>query len=250
MMSTAEELRGYLGRLLGWTNTSAIEHALRSVELAKEHRAQLVLCGQGDLVPLAHGLHRRAFGAEAPFIVCDPHRGNTPASVRSPANVTNAAEAFDAAAGGSLCIRRRRPPRDFPVLVARLRSSSRVQYICLDQDSLQWLVRPGPIEVPCLVGRREELPRIVDEYMLDAVQSLAPEPRTLSLSDDDRRWLIEHAAQTSLGEIEKATLRLVALRCSPSISRAAARLGMAAVSLSRWAARRKLASSSCTASAA
>jgi len=90
-MSRAEELRGYLGRLLGWTNTDAIDHALRAIDLAREHRAQLVLCGHGDLVPLAHGLHRRALGAETPFIVCDPRRGNTPASVRSPANYVDVA---------------------------------------------------------------------------------------------------------------------------------------------------------------
>jgi hypothetical protein len=87
-MSSAEDLRGYLGRLLGWANTSAIDHALRSIELAREHRAQLVLCGHGDLVSLAYGQHRRALGANTPFIVCDPRRGNTHASVRSPANAS------------------------------------------------------------------------------------------------------------------------------------------------------------------
>src|ERR1044071_6847029 len=113
-MSSMESLRGYLGRLLGWANTSAIDHALRSIELAREHRAQLVLCGQGDLVPLAYGLHRHALGADAPFIVCDPRRGNTRATVRLPANYADAATAFAAASGGSLCVRRRRPPHDFP----------------------------------------------------------------------------------------------------------------------------------------
>jgi len=92
-MSTTDELRAYLGRLLGWSNTGGVAHALRSIELAREHRAQLVLCGPGDLVPLAYGLHRRAFGGDTPFIVCDPRRGNTPASVRSPANIVDAAEA-------------------------------------------------------------------------------------------------------------------------------------------------------------
>jgi len=33
----------------------------------------------------------------------------------------------------------------------------------LDEDSLQWLVRPGPIEVPPLAERESEVPRIVDE---------------------------------------------------------------------------------------
>jgi hypothetical protein len=174
-MSTAKELRGYLGRLLGWANTGAIEHALRSIDLAREHRAQLVLCGQGDLVPLAYGLHRRAFGIDAPFIVCDPRRGDTPATVRSPANLANAAAAFEAAAGGSLCIRRRRPPHDFSSLVTRLRSSNDVKYICLEEDSLQWLVRPGPIEIPNVAERLSELPRT--STSTSSMRSLRLRPR-------------------------------------------------------------------------
>ena len=43
----------------------------------------------------------------------------------------------------------------------------------------------------------------------------------------------EHAA-SSLTQIEKATLWLVALRASRNLSYAAERFGMAAVSLSRW----------------
>jgi hypothetical protein len=43
-----------------------------------------------------------------------------------------------------------------------------------------------------------------------------------------------------LPDIEKATLRLVAIRESRNLSSAAARLGMAPVSLSRWIGRRKL----------
>jgi hypothetical protein len=248
-MSTANDLRGYLGRLLGWANPRAIDHALRSIELAKEHHAQLVLCGQGDLVPLAYGLHRRAFGVDAPFIVCDPRRGTMPATVRSPANVPDGAAAFRAAAGGSLCIRRRRPPHDFSSLVARLRSSADVQYICLDEDSLQWLVRPGPIEVPSVHERISELPRVVDEYLFDAIVELAPTPM-LALNEQDRSWLIEHATMSSLAEIEKAAMRLVALRSAPNLSQAAARLGMAAVSLSRWVARRRLSTLPYAASAA
>jgi molybdenum-dependent DNA-binding transcriptional regulator ModE len=50
---------------------------------------------------------------------------------------------------------------------------------------------------------------------------------------------MEHAA-TSLGEIEKTTLRLAAIRMCGSIGRAAARLGMSHVALSGWIARRRL----------
>ena len=239
-MSNVEGLRGYLGRLLGWSNTSAIDHALQCIGLAREHRAQLVLCGHGDLVPLAHGLHRRALGTDTPFIVCDPHRGNTPATVRGPANYVDATAAFKAASGGSLCVRLRRPPPNFASLVARLRRSTDVQYICLNGDSLQWLVRPGPIEIPPLSARTRDLPRVADEYVHDATVELAPHPRSLALTEDDRKWLVAYAATTSLSEIEKAALRLVAVRSSPNLTYAAARLGMAPVSLSRWAGRRDL----------
>jgi hypothetical protein len=111
------------------------------------------------------------------------------------------------------------------------------------------LVRPGPIEIPSIADRMSELPRIVDEYVFDAIVELAP-PRTLALNEQDRNWLVEHAATSSLAETEKAAMRLVALRSSPNLSQAAARLGMAAVSLSRWVARRRLSTLSYGASAA
>jgi hypothetical protein len=115
-----------------------------------------------------------------------------------------------------------------------------VQYICLDEDCLQWLVRPGPIEIPPIAARRAEVPRIIDAYVFDAIVELTPAPHTLALPESDRRWLRENAAGMSVSEIEKAATRLVALRSSPNLSHAATRLGMAPVSLSRWVARRKL----------
>lgn len=54
----------------------------------------------------------------------------------------------------------------------------------------------------------------------------------------------------SLSEIEKTTLRLIALRSFATVSQAALRLGMAAVSLARWAERRRLLSQSDAATAA
>ena len=80
----------------------------------------------------------------------------------------------------------------------------------------------------------------VDEYLFDAVVELVPDRQALDLTESDRQWLVDSLAMTSLSEIEKATLRLVALRSSATLSQAAARLGMAPVSLVRWAARRGL----------
>jgi hypothetical protein len=111
--------------------------------------------------------------------------------------------------------------------------------VCTDRcdDVHPLLVRPEPIVVPPLAMRASELPRIIDEYAADAIAELGA-PDT-GFTDDDRAWVNEHAA-TSLVEIEKATLRLVALRVSRNMSRAAARLGIAPVSLSRWVGRRRL----------
>jgi hypothetical protein len=86
-----------------------------------------------------------------------------------------------------------------------------------------------------LRDRASELPKIIDEYALDAIEALAAP--TDCFTDVDRSWVAAHASW-SLEQIEKATLRLVALRTSRNVSGAAARLDMAPVSLTRWLARR------------
>jgi hypothetical protein len=109
-MGDSDALRGFLARLLGWTRQSDVDQALRSIDVAVAHHAHLVLCGTGDLVPIAFALHRRTLGADRPFVMCDPHRGNRPASARSPASCDSGIAALAAAAGGSLCVRRARLP--------------------------------------------------------------------------------------------------------------------------------------------
>lgn len=114
----------------------------------------------------------------------------------------------------------------------------RVQFmICADArfDTHPFLTLPVPIRVPSLRTRAKDLPRIVDEYAADAITELRA-PKSC-FTEADRQWVLEYTPWT-LPEIEKATLRLVALRISRNLSRAAARLGMAPVSLSRWFDRR------------
>jgi len=235
-------LRAFCARILGWApnRTEAVEHAVDSIYLSIGREAVLVLLGEADLVPLAHALHRRTLGDEQPFIVCDRRRGDTVASVRSPDNYMSGVAAFAAATGGSLCVRHSRPPKDFSSMIALLRDpSARVQLIvCADarHDTDPFVTLPVPIRVPSLRTRTDELPRIVDEYAADAIAKLKV-PET-SFTSADRQWVIKHSPMT-LGEIEKATLRLVAIRTSPSLPRAAERLRMAPVSLSRWLDRRK-----------
>jgi hypothetical protein len=229
-------LRGLLARILGWNNPRVVELAIRALLLAVAHRAVLVLSGDGDLVPIARALHRRMLGNDRPFIVCDPRRGTRAASVRSPASRASGIAACEAAIGGSLCLRTRRLPDDFPALVARLRGADDVLCV-LCADPHPPLILPAPIAVPPLAERSAELDRIITEYAADAIAELAAS--SASFTADDHAWVRQHAA-TSLVEIEAATLRLVALYTSRNLSHAAARLGMAPVSLSRWLARREL----------
>jgi hypothetical protein len=234
-------LRAYLSRLLGWRSdrTEVVDHALRAIRMAATRRTALVLRGDGDLVPTARSLHRHALGDERPFIVCDPRRRPTKATVRSAENHESGLEAFAAAQSGTLCVRSRRLPRDFAKVVAALRDpDARVQLVvCAGpaEDAKSYLA--VPITIPPLAGREAELDRIIAEYAEDAAIELGA-PRT-PFPGVDRDWVREHAGAT-LPDIEKATLRLVALRQSRNLSNAAGRLGMAPVSLSRWIGRRRM----------
>jgi hypothetical protein len=147
--------------------------------------------------------------------------------------------AFAAAAGGSLCVRSLRLPRDFSGVFTAVRGpNSQVQLVVCVQTSETY--EPSlavPITVPPLASRHDEIDRIITEYAEDAIAELCTS-RTGFLPAD-REWVRMHSA-SSLPDIEKATLRLVAIRESRNLSSAAARLGMAPVSLMRWIGRREL----------
>lgn len=240
-------VRGFLARLLGWTAPRAevVDLALRALRLAATRRAALALCGHGDLVPIARGLHRRTLG-DRPFVLCDGRRaGAAPerAHGRAAPERAHGLAAFHAAAGGSLCVLARRLPRDFAALAAALRDpAARVQLIVCGPRPIE---RPdlvmAPIEIPPLRTRTAELDRIIDDYAGDAIATLGLRPRAdhARFSALDRAWVRAHAA-ASLAEIEKGTLRLVALRAAGSVARAAAMIGIAHSSLGEWIGRRRL----------
>lgn len=232
-------LREFCARMLGWARDPAVlDHALRAIRLAMGRRTALVLRGDGDLVPIAHALHRRTVGADRPFIVCDRRRRTAPGSVRAPANHDSGVVAFGAAAGGSLCVRSSRLPRDFWPLLTQLREPEpSVQLVvCLDRDDRgALLVGPVPIDVPSLSDRAAEIPRIVEEYAAEAIAMLNA-PRDC-FTAADLEWVIDQSA-SSLTDIEKGTMRLVACKVSDNLGHAAALLGMAPVSLARWLGRR------------
>lgn len=234
-------LRGFLSRLLGWRGDriAAIDHALRAMRMAAAHRGALVMCGDGDLVPLAHSLHRHSLGLDRPFIVCDPRRRRGKATVRAAENYDSGMDALAAATGGSLCVRGYRLPKDFIRVVSALRSpESRVQLIvCSPGPEDYSQLFSVPINVPPLASRLDEIDRIIGEYAGDAIRELEA-PQGI-FTDADRDWVRMYSAK-SLPDIEKGTMRVTAINLSRNLSNAAERLGMAPVSLSRWIGRRTL----------
>jgi hypothetical protein len=233
-------LRGYLARIVGWAadRNASVDRALRSIRMAARHRAPLVLCGDTDLVAIAHGIHRIALGADRPFVSCDPRRGAMQESARAVQNYPTGRQAFAAAAGGSVCVVRGHMPPDFAELASAIHAEdARVQLVICSTRPVERDTCAAPIIVPPLAARSEdELSRIVDEYACDAVAEL--EAPHACFTAEDRSWVIEHAA--SLAEIEKATRRVVALRACGNVNRAAARLGISHVGLFRWIARRRV----------
>ena len=229
-----DELRRFLARILGWSDEhrAAIEHALRSIQLAITYRAALVLLGDPvDAVPIAEALHRRTLGAARPFVL----------QARRRTDRESGAAAVQAARGGSLCVIRDELPRDFSSVVPMVRDpAAGVQLIVCGNVSHArhpFLVLPVPIQVPPLAARASDLPRIVEEFAHDAIATLGAFQR--DFTDADRGWVVEHAA-TEWAEIERATMRIVALRNSSTITEAAERLGMVPVTLRKWIHNRKL----------
>jgi FHA domain len=234
------ELRSFIARILGWTaeTTPMVDFALRSIRLAATRRLPLVLCGPGDLVAVASSIHRHVLGSTKPFVVCDPRRRDGEASVRSAGNMETGIAAMQLALGGSLCVRSRRLPHDFPdVRLALHDPATRVQLIVCAESRRTKPYQVEPIVVPPLSNRRQEITRIVDEYADEAAAAMSA---AVHLTAADRDWILRSSA-SSIAEIEKGTRRLLAIRQhDDSIAAAARALGMAPVSLARWVGRRAL----------
>jgi hypothetical protein len=236
-------LREFCARVLGWdaSRARAVDHALRAIRLAAALRSPLVLHGEEDLVPLAYALHRRVLGIGAPFVVCDSRRHDRrPASTRfgswthQPPQwhgcIRAGRRGVAVHAAPALAMRspraskvapRTRPPRAVDRLHGPTRTRRASQRLYADRGS-------------SIRTREAELPRIVHAYAEDAIAALnAP---ASSFLDDDHHWVMQNAR--SLWEIEKATLRVVALNITRNRTQAARLLGLREVSLSRWIDRR------------
>lgn len=236
-------LREFLCRILGWSKARAetVDLALRSIRNAALGHGPLYINAPIDPAPIAQSLNRYVWGIGQPFVMSDPRRMDTDEAVRGVTSKPTALEAFADAYRGTMCVRGARRPTDLRDALRKLGPSSRVLLVIADAATrLRYpadVFANPPIEIPSLDERTAELPRIVDEYLIDAAAELALSSDLFT--EEDRDWTLKHAV-TSLCEIEKATLRLLALRASDSETMAAARLGMSQVALSRWFGRRGL----------
>lgn len=215
--------RALLARFIGWRPEHApvLDRALRALRAYAAMRLPLSLAGDDDLVGIAHRIHREVVGEAHPFVVTKTDAG-------AEAN----AESLRAAQGGTLCLVGRRLLDDLRVV--RALSSDRAP-----QSRVVICTRVGEqltsIDVPRLATRPAELERIVDEYAADAIADLGA--REDSFTTTDRALLLEGELET-LGEIELATRRMVAIREFGGVTHAASRLGVTHSALSRWLARR------------
>lgn len=233
-------VRALLERLIGWSAARAaqVDRALRSVRELAAHRGPLVLRGDGDLVPAARALHRRAFGDDSPFIVNDPNRAPALMKRTGDNNVVDIAAAVRTAAGGTLCVRSDRTAMGLAEVRRRVdEAEAAVRLIICGQTATRIDDDRGSVIVlPSLFQRAGEIGDIIDEYAADALAVLGATPDRFT--PDDAEEVRSHGP-LSLGEIEIAVTRLAAIRHFGGVTRAAAWLGISHVALSRWLARRR-----------
>lgn len=226
-------LRGALARMLGWSTASAeaIDLALRAIRLAAQRRLTLVLCG-ADLVPLAEELHRLTLGAARPFVFCNPRRRTSETTWNPTKCVASGRAALEEAARGTICLSAKRLPSDLRHLMRGLRQPEcqALLVVCSERADEAELFNAAPIVIPSLATRKDEIERIIDEYAVDAAGPFDLGEHWLNAAE--RAWIRDHLR--TLAEIQKATIRLAAIRQAGSMTAGAARLGISHVAMSKW----------------
>jgi hypothetical protein len=240
-------LREALARILGWRRSrrAAVDLALRQVCCHVVQRSVLVLIGgddEHDLASIAEALHRLTLTEKRPFILYNPRRINTLETVKNPIRaVTDIGAALAEADGGTLCLLHHMLPQKLTALLTGMMPRDRRIHlvVCVGGDPEDTKFGPPSLVVPPLSSRRSEIDRLITEYVTDAELRLSSANR-IRLSPVERAWLRTSAGE-SLPELQKATLRLVALREAGTPHFAARLLGIAPVTLRRWLERREYA---------
>jgi pSer/pThr/pTyr-binding forkhead associated (FHA) protein len=230
-------LRALLCRLLGWGDDrrGIIDRALRSLRMSATLVAPLVLYGDGNLVDIARQLHRAAFGASRPFIVCDPRRRRPTATSRSAESRSTLADAINAARGGTVCVWSSRLPPDFEERREDLRTHDvRARLVvCYRDPEVPPGTWPGVVRIPPLSERTDEIDPIVDAYAEDVIAQLGRLATRGGIFGHEREWLRRRRLR-SIAELARAVERIVAIRELGTIERASEWLGISRVALSRW----------------
>jgi hypothetical protein len=232
------ELRAFCRRLLGpsGARSALVDDAVDGLLVAVARGLPIALRGAPDLVPVAYALHRRILGADRPFVVCDPRRREGRGSVRMPPSRRTVARTLEVARDGSICLRSRRLPADFDLLRESLRHAvpATTVFVCLHgEDRVRDLVC-RPLEVPSLSVRASESDDLLQDALEEAAAALGA--ARLQIPRRLRQGALDGVA--SFAALEKTALRLTALASARNPTQAAARLGMAPISLMRWLHRR------------
>ncbi|HWU89282.1 MAG TPA: FHA domain-containing protein [Kofleriaceae bacterium] len=226
-------LRNFLSRILGWSTAcaEAVDLALRATRLAARRRAILVLCGH-DLVPLAEELHRLTLTSARPFVLCNPRRRTSETAGNPTRCASSGLAALEEAAAGTVCLWAKLLPSDLRDLLAALRrpGCQTQLVVCSESTRDAELFHAIPVVIPPVASRRDEIDRIVEEYAVESAASLGM--GELRLDPTERAWIRRHLH--TLPDIQKATLRLAAIRQAGSISAGALRLGISHVAMLKW----------------
>jgi hypothetical protein len=226
-------LRSAFARMLGWNDsaTESIDLALRAIRFAAQRRTTLVLCGD-DLVPLAEELHQLTLTATRPFVFCNPRRRTSELTWNPTRCAPTGEKALEAAVGGTVCLTARHLPSDLRSLMQGLRrpECQTQLVVCYERAREPELFNAAPIVIPPLVSRKDEINRLIEEYARDAAGLLGLGKHWLS--DPERTWI--RNKMHTLAAIQKATIRLAAIRQAGSMTRGAARLGISHVAMSNW----------------
>jgi hypothetical protein len=226
-------VHAYLSRVIGWNNLLAVDLAMRALRRATMREAALVLHGPDDLISIAHTLHCLALGSDRPFVVSSPTSLHTGYSTgeRRILSTKSATTGLLMARHGSLCVFPDRLPRDYVSAERRFHHpDAKVMLIRCAKNSAP-TNGVTPVEIPPLVSRASDLPRIITEYVQDAGVVFGIEHH--EFPDNWTHWIIDNEAR-SLGQIERATQRLVALRMERSVYGASKLLGLARQTMADW----------------
>lgn len=216
------DLHRYLQRVLGWRADRApdVDRALRAIREFATRRAALVLCGEGDLAPIAQRLHGLAIGQDRPFVVAG-----------SPAQ------------GGTWCVSVSALPPIFGAVCAALQDPDATTrlIICAPSpgdasDAMPLAGRTAIIELPPVASRADEAEQLILAYADDAVAAIGAGSR--GFREHELHWL-RKVAVDGLADLEEMCRRVVAMR-NWGVTAGAERLGITHAALSRWARRRNI----------